>query len=165
MKLKDLARAVKQSLIFRGEEGTGFGMAWQVCLWSRMYDGEKALKLFRHIACRNTYGNLFSNCFTTLQVDGSLGITAGIAEMLLQSHMGWIHLLPALPDSWSEGKITGWRARGAFELDFSWSGGKLDEVKVRSLKGNELKLRYNDKQVQVSTKAGTVYNFDSDLKI
>ena len=160
----ELAAAVKQSLLHRGEEGTGFGLAWQMCLWARMYDAEKALRLLERLVAGNTHPNLFSNCFTTLQVDGSLGATAGIAEMLLQSYAGEIHLLPALPAAWSSGAFRGWRARGGFEVDCRWSEGELEEAAIRSLNGNPCRLRCGEKVIRFTTEPDSLYSFNGELK-
>ena len=119
----DLAKAVAKSLVLRGEGGTGFGMAWQMCIWARMYDGDRAHRWFKKLVARNTCPNLFSKCYGTLQVDGTGGATAGIAEMLMQSHEGEIHLLPALPLAWPTGRVAGLRARGGIEVDIGWKDG------------------------------------------
>lgn len=141
----ELAKAVSKSLVMRGQGGTGFGMAWQMCLWARMYEGDTALRLFRNLVAQNTCPNLFSKCYTTLQVDGSLGCTAGIAEMLLQSHEGEIHLLPALPKEWSTGSIKGLRARGGFEVDIDWKGNKLTSTTIHSTLGHPCQVCYGSK--------------------
>jgi alpha-L-fucosidase 2 len=149
-----LAKAVRKSLVMRGEGGTGFGMTWQMCLWARMYEGETALRLFGNLVRQNTCANLFSKCYTTLQVDGSFGCTAGIAEMLLQSHEGVIHLLPALPKAWSTGMIKGLKARGGFEVDIEWQNGKLASTTINSARGHPRQVRYGNKVVTFKTKKG-----------
>jgi len=152
-----LANAVRQSLIFRGEKGTGFGHTWQMCLWARMYEADTAHRLFRNLISDNTCLNLFSKCYTTLQMDGSSGCTAGIAEMLLQSHAGEIHLLPALPETWATGSVQGLRARGGFEVNISWKDGKLEKTVIRSLNGRDFKVRYGVKVIKFETEAGKSY--------
>jgi len=161
----ELARAVKQSLIFRGERGTGFGQAWQMCIWARMYEPEIAHRLFRNLMRDNTFPNLFSNCYGALQVDGTFGCAAGIAEMLLQSQAGEIHLLPALPNEWSTGHVEGLCARGGFEVDIRWENGKLVETTIRSKLGKKCRLRYGNKQTEFDTPPGKEYRFDRSLNI
>jgi len=150
----ELAKAVRKSLVMRGEGGTGFGMTWQMCLWARMYEGDTAYRLFRNLVAQNTCTNLFSKCYTMLQIDGSSGCTAGIAEMLLQSHEGRIHLLPALPNAWPTGSIKGLRARGGFQVDIEWRNGRLKSAKINSKLGNPYKVCYGDIIVDYETKAG-----------
>ena len=133
--------AIKAVLDQRGDGGTGFSHAWKMALWARLYDGERANRIFKNYIREQACPQLFAKCFTTPQVDGSLGVAAGITEMLVQSHEGVIDLLPALPKEWSEGRFNGVCARGAFELDMSWSGGKLDSVKVLSKEGQPCRIK------------------------
>jgi alpha-L-fucosidase 2 len=133
--------AIKAVLDQRGDGGTGFSHAWKMALWARLYDGERANRIFKNYIREQACPQLFAKCFTTPQVDGSLGVAAGITEMLVQSHEGVIDLLPALPEEWSEGRFNGVCARGAFELDMSWSGGKLDSVKVLSKEGQPCRIK------------------------
>ena len=161
-KTPEFAKAVRKSLVMRGEGGTGFGHAWQMCLWARMYEGDTALRLFRNLVTQNTCPNLFSKCYSTLQVDGSFGCSAGIAEMLLQSHAGEIHLLPALPKAWAAGSIQGLRARGGFEVDMEWQNGKLTGATINSKLGNPYKVRYGD--IDYETKAGKSTELNGKLQ-
>ena len=142
--------ACKAVLEQRGDGGTGFSHAWKMCLWARLYDGERAHKIFKGYIKNQAYPQLFAKCFTPLQVDGTFGVTAGITEMLMQSHEGVIDLLPAMPKAWDKGHFDGLCARGAFELDMQWNDGKITRVEVLSKKGQT--CRINPKtEVKVTT--------------
>jgi alpha-L-fucosidase 2 len=119
----------------RGDGGTGFSRAWKMALWSRLYDGERANRIFKGYLKDQVYPQLFAKCYTPLQVDGSFGVTAAITEMLIQSHEGIIDLLPALPEEWAAGSYNGVCARGAFELSFEWKDKKISEASVLSKAG------------------------------
>jgi len=131
----ELVLPVKKVLEQRGDGGTGFSRAWKMSLWARLNDGNRANSIFHGYIKDQCYPQLFAKCYTPLQVDGSLGVSAGITEMLIQSNEGVIDLLPALPDEWSEGSIKGVCARGAFELNFSWKNSVLTSVEVLSKAG------------------------------
>jgi alpha-L-fucosidase 2 len=150
-----LAAAAKQAIVMRGEGGMSFSMAWKVNLWARLRDGEHAHLALKKLIGESTFPNLFSRDGKALQVDGNLGGTAGIAELLLQSHDGELHLLPALPQAWAAGSIKGLCARGGFEVDIAWKHGKLARASIRSKLGRECKLRASSR-VQVTSEGKVV---------
>jgi alpha-L-fucosidase 2 len=133
--------AIKAVLNQRGDGGTGFSRGWKMALWARLYDGDRANRIFKGYIKEQAYPQLFAKCYTPLQVDGSLGVTAGITEMLMQSHEGLIDLLPALPKEWGNGSFNGVCARGGFMLDMTWQDGKVTGVQVTSENGLPCRIR------------------------
>jgi alpha-L-fucosidase 2 len=175
-----LFEAAKRSLIARGDEGTGWSLAWKINFQARFLEGDHAWMLVRMLlrpagaansatsgggsSGGGSYPNLF-DAHPPFQIDGNSGGAAGIAEMLIQSHLSSIDILPALPSGIPEGKITGIRARGGFEVDFEWKDGNLTSLKVISHAGSPLSLRYGNKTFSSQTKKGKALNFDGDLNI
>jgi alpha-L-fucosidase 2 len=136
------AAAARTSLEARGDGGTGWSKAWKINFWARLHDGDRAHKLLSEQLRSSTLPNLFDT-HPPFQIDGNFGATAGIAEMLAQSHDGVLHLLPALPGDWSVGKVRGLRARGAISLDVGWTGGRV-EVAITPDRAGPISVRMAD---------------------
>lgn len=154
----ELTKAVRQSLLYRGDEGTGWSLAWKINFWARFKDGEHAQKMVKMLlrpasGAGGSYANLF-DAHPPFQIDGNFGGSAGIVEMLLQSHTKHIDLLPALPSDLPTGMVRGIKARGGFELDFSWEQSKLTYVKIKSMAGNPCTLRYAGKVRELVVQKG-----------
>lgn len=150
VKTPQLMDACKAVLEQRGDGGAGWSRAWKVALWSRLHDGERALKILKGYFHDQSYPQLFAKCFTPLQVDGTLGVTAGISEMLVQSNEDFIELLPALPKEWEQGSLTGMRVRGAFELNLEWKNGQALSSVIRSLKGTTVRLKVGAAKIRIT---------------
>lgn len=168
----ELFDAARTTLIHRGDVSTGWSMGWKVNFWARLLDGNHAMKLIKDQLTlvdpvnggRNggTYPNFF-DAHPPFQIDGNFGCTAGIAEMLMQSHDGAIHLLPALPDEWKDGEIAGLRAQGGFELSFKWEDGEVQKIEILSTLGGKCRIRIPNEAIQaansgLSAATGTNHN-------
>jgi alpha-L-fucosidase 2 len=158
-----LFAAARQSLIFRGDGGTGWSKAWKINLWARFLEGDHAYKMLAEALAGNTYPNLF-DAHPPFQIDGNFGGTSGIAEMLLQSQSGQIVLLPALPGAWPSGSVKGLCARGGFVIDMDWKDGKLTKVSVHSKTDGMCNLKYADNQMRVELKSGEIITLGPSLR-
>ncbi len=176
----ELFEAAKVSLQHRGDVSTGWSMGWKVCSWARFFDGNHAYKLiqdqltltadtFLIFGTTKQHGGTYPNMFDAhppFQIDGNFGCTAGIAEMLLQSHettkegLPILHLLPALPDVWKDGSISGLRARGGFEVSINWSGNRLLSAVIKSMNGGTLTVRTATPLKQKGKKEGSYYLYN-----
>jgi alpha-L-fucosidase 2 len=168
-----MMKAARQSLIYRGDGGTGWSLAWKVNVWARFKDGDHSLLMIKNLFTPavddrgGERGGLYNNMFDAhppFQIDGNFGGASGIAEWLVQSHTGVIELLPALPSELPDGEVKGICARGGFELDLKWQQGKLHSVKVKSKTGNTCKLKYGTNVISFATKKNGSYSFNGSLK-
>lgn len=169
-----LAGAARKTLDLRGDGGTGWSMAWKVCFWARLLDGERAHRMLqgllgeaRSAELRYDRGGVLPNLFCShppFQIDGNFGGAAGIAEMLLQSHAGEIELLPALPAAWAAGAFAGFGARGGFIVDARWSGGRLAQAWIASRAGRKTRVRYGSLTREIALEKGTAIQLNGDLK-
>lgn len=177
----ELLHAAQRSLEFRGDGGTGWSRAWKINFWARLRDGDHAWQVLNGLLTltdspktSNRGGGVYPNLFDAhppFQIDGNFGAAAGIAEMLLQSHLRSgdssviVELLPALPTAWSEGNVAGLRARGGFEVSFAWQNGKLTRATVKSSLGKPLTIRCGGHSKSFPTKIGAEYELDADLQL
>ena len=166
----DLFQAAKVSLNARGDGGTGWSRAWKINMWARLRDGDHAYRMLRNLMTAvNTVGTdmhngggLYPNLFDAhppFQIDGNFGATAGVAEMLVQSHAGEIDLLPALPSAWPRGRVSGLRARGGFEVAMKWRDGRLQEATVNSLASEPCRLRYGEQTRDITLKTKDAFTW------
>jgi alpha-L-fucosidase 2 len=156
------AEAMRVTLNTRGDGGTGWSRAWKLNFWARLRDGERAYNLYRMALKGMTLPNLFAT-HPPFQIDGNFGSTAGVAEMLMQSHAGYIDLLPALPkETWPNGSVTGMMARGNTEVDIRWKAGKLDRAILRPRKSGGIKVRIGAEIFEFEAIAGSMYEFTSE---
>jgi alpha-L-fucosidase 2 len=165
-----LAKAVKTTLEIKGDETTGWSKGWRINLWARLWDGNRAYKMYRELLKYvepdgvkvnyarggGTYPNLF-DAHPPFQIDGNFGGAAAVAEMLLQSSPERIILLPALPDAWKTGSVKGLKARGGFEVDMSWEAGKLKTLTVKGKPGGETELAYKDFVKNISLEKDKIF--------
>ena len=167
-----LQKAAAKTLEIKGDETTGWSTGWRINLWARMKNGEKAYQIYRKLLTAvapeksripnyshggGTYPNLF-DAHPPFQIDGNFGGVAGVCEMLMQSRDGVIELLPAIPEAWSEGKVSGLCARGGYEVSFEWKGGKVRDCIIKSRQGGTVTLLYNGQQKTIKLKAHQTQN-------
>jgi alpha-L-fucosidase 2 len=171
----EFMEAAKQSLLFRGDDATGWSLGWKINFWARFGDGNHAYSMFDLLfrpkggsEVKLTGGGSYLNLFDAhppFQIDGNFGATAGVAEMLVQSHMSYIDLLPALPDALHTGSVSGICARGGFELAFKWTDGILEELEVLSKAGKTCTLKYGNNKVAFETESGKRYTLTGSLEL
>jgi alpha-L-fucosidase 2 len=184
----DLFKAAEKSLEFRGDAATGWSMGWKINLWARFLDGNHAYKILRNLISPAEVvpgkGGLYPNLFDAhppFQIDGNFGATSGITEMLLQSQdpygtptgpnpvysakSAFLFLLPALPSELPNGRVTGLRARGGFDVDITWQGGKLVNATIKGKESMPVKIRYAGKEVELAAQGGKTYQVGPDLTI
>ena len=172
----ELFEAAKQSLLFRGDGGTGWSRAWKINFWARLRDGDHALLMIQQLirltgSAKTEYrgGGIYPNLLDAhppFQIDGNFGAANGVVEMLVQNHMRhdgggyWVDLLPALPKAWPNGTLNGVRVRGGFELDLQWRDHRIQAVKIQSMRGGEIRLRIEGENYRLPTIAGNEYSIE-----
>ncbi|MEN8203680.1 MAG: glycoside hydrolase family 95 protein [Bacteroidota bacterium] len=160
----EAARKVLDERLRHGGGHTGWSRAWMINFYARLKDAGQAHYHVQKLFEKSTHPNLFDN-HPPFQIDGNFGGTAGIAEMLVQSHAGYVELLPALPEQWKTGKVSGLKARGGFQVDMDWEEGKLTAVRIESLLGNPLVLKHGVHEISYETSSGQVFELAPDLKL
>ena len=161
--LQRAARITLERRLAHGGGHTGWSRAWIINMWARLRDGEKAYENVLALLRRSTLSNLFDN-HPPFQIDGNFGGTAGIAEMLLQSHGGIVSLLPALPAAWPDGEIQGLRARGGLDVSIQWAGGKLVSTTLTCKQSGEYAVEYAGKKAAIQLTAGRPAKLGVDLQ-
>ncbi len=173
-KTPKLMEACRVTLTNRGDEGTGWSLGWKVNQWARLRDGDHALKLIKRQlkpvgdTFRSRQGGTYDNLFDAhppFQIDGNFGVTAGIAEMLLQSHEGFLSLLPALPEEWKQGHVTGLMARGNIEVDLYWQEDRLIKASLLPRADGRIKVKYKDRSIVLNMEAGNKVTLNSELSV
>lgn len=162
----EMIAAARKSIEYRLSHGgghTGWSRAWIINFWARFKEGDKAQENVTALLTKSTHPNLFDN-HPPFQIDGNYGGTAGIAEMLLQSHAGEIDLLPALPSKWPSGHVRGLRARGGFEVDVTWKNGALVEARIAATRDGSCRIRYGSRTIRGSAKKNETFSLDGNLR-
>jgi alpha-L-fucosidase 2 len=178
----ELFAAARRSLELRGDDGTGWSLAWKINMWARLLDGDRAYALLKKAlapvasAAVRSGGGVYPNLFDAhppFQIDGNFGATAGIAEMLLQSHADDVHLLPALPGRWPDGSVKGLRARGGLEVDIAWKQSRLESATIRGTMNSEsspldrtvpeFQVRYGSRVIKLRVSPGKPVRLDGRL--
>lgn len=157
------SNACRKTLELRGDGGTGWSKAWKINFWARLFDGNHAYKMVQEQIKNSTLINLFDT-HPPFQIDGNFGGTAGIAEMLVQSQIGEIVLLPALPDAWKDGEVNGLVARGGFEVGMKWSNGNLQQLTIHSKNGGDCSVLYKGKKIAFTSMPAITYSFNGTLE-
>ncbi len=176
-KTPELADATRKSLEARTDIGTGWSLAWKINFWTRLRDGDRAYQLLKNLLCLvdnsgvnmsnggGTYPNLFCS-HPPFQIDGNFGATSSIAEMLLQSHNGYIELLPALPSAWKDGEVKGLVARGGFVVDIKWENNQLVSSRIFFRNGGFCLVKYKEKTTEIpNLEKGKACELDPQLNV
>jgi alpha-L-fucosidase 2 len=158
------ARKTIEHRLAHGGGHTGWSRAWIINFFARLHDSNKAYLNLTELLKKSTLPNLFDN-HPPFQIDGNFGAVAGVTEMLLQSHAGEIEILPALPEQWNEGSVSGLCARGGYEVDIRWKNGELENCKIVSKNGGTCQVRYRDLVIQLQTSPNSMYVLNSSLQI
>jgi alpha-L-fucosidase 2 len=160
-----MAEAAKVSMNARGDGATGWSKVWKIAIWARLHDGDRAYKLLGEFIRNNVYQNMYG-FHPPFQIDCNFGYAAGINEMLVQSHMGYIHLLPSLPNAWPAGNIKGLRVRGGYEIDIEWKDQRLTRAVIRNVSNptGACELRYGEKTEKLAVPRGESREFDGNEK-
>ena len=159
-----LTKAATQTLKFRGDGATGWSMGWKINFWARLLDGDHAHKLIQNLIAGKLYDNLW-DAHPPFQIDGNFGYTAGVAEMLLQSHADYINLLPALPSKWQNGSVKGLCARSGYIVDLTWKNSQLETATIHSKQTAECRIKYKNKSIKLALKNGERVKLNANLEI